>query len=147
MNAAGPAVLTRARPGGLPLGAMRCLPGLLQAVLLPLLDPGVPGHEAGLLQRRAVLRVDQDQRPGHAEAQRAGLPGDAAAGDPGHHVELALGAQRHERLVDQLLVHLVREVRVERTAVDQPLAGPGEDADPGDRLLAAAGAPRLPGYR
>src|SRR5580693_31224 len=139
-------VWVRRRAGHLPLGVLRRLPGLLQAVLLALLDPGVPGHETGLLQRRAVLRVDQHQRPGHAEAQRAGLPGDATAGDPGHHVELTLAAERHERLVDQLLVHLVREVHVERAAVDQPLAGPGHDADPGDGLLAAAGAVRVPGY-
>src|SRR5438874_152950 len=122
----------------LPLGVLRRLAGLLQAVLLALLDPGVPGQEAGLLQRRAVLRVHQGQRPGHAEAQRARLPGDAAAGDPGHDVELVLRAQGHERLVDELLVHLVREVHVERPAVDRPLARAGEDADPGDGLLAAA---------
>src|SRR6267378_1698258 len=129
----------------LPLGVLRRLAGLLQAVLLALLDPGVPGQEAGLLQRRAVFRVHQGQRPGHAEAQRARLPGDAAAGDPGHDVELVLRAQGHERLVDELLVHLVREVHVERPAVDRPLARAGEDTDPGDGLLAAAGASRVPG--
>src|SRR5271169_4013087 len=138
-------VLDRLAARHLPLGVLRCLPGLLQAVLLALLDPGVPGHEAGLLQRRAVLRVYQDQRAGHAEAQGARLPGDAAAGDQGHHVELALRAEGHERLVDQLLVHLVREVHVERPAVDLPLARAGEDANPGDRLLAAAGAGRVAG--
>src|SRR5947208_1725516 len=103
---------SRPAPRGrhLPLGVLRRLAGLLQAVLLALLDPGVPGQEAGLLQRRAVLRIHQGQCPGHAEAQRARLPGDAAAGDPGHDVELVLRAQGHERLVDELLVHLVREV-------------------------------------
>src|SRR5580704_16820364 len=143
---------TRCRPGvrwraaALPLGVLRRLPGLLQAVLLALLDPGVPGEEPGLLQRRAVLRVHQGQRAGHAEAQRARLPGDAAAGDPGHHVELVLRAQGHERLVDELLVHLVGEVYVERPAVDLPLARTGEDADPGDGLLAAARARRVTGH-
>src|SRR5580704_15990215 len=137
---------TRCRPGvrwraaALPLGVLRRLPGLLQAVLLALLDPGVPGEEPGLLQRRAVLRVDQRQRAGHAEPQRTRLPGDAAARDAGDDVELAFRAEGHERLVDQLLVHLVREVHVERPAVDQPLAGAGEDPDAGDRLLAPAGA-------
>src|SRR5690242_7191392 len=129
----------------LPLGVLRRLAGLLQAVLLALLDPGVPGQEAGLLQRRAVLRVHQGQRPGHAEAQRARLPDAAAAGDPGHDVELVLRAQGHERLVDELLVHLVREVDVERPAVDRPLARAGGDTDPGDSLLAAAGASRVTG--
>src|SRR6266699_1315322 len=130
----------------LPLGVLRCLTGLLQAVLLPLLYPRVPGQETCLLQRRAVLRVHQGQRPGHAEAQRARLPGDAAAGNPGHHIELALRAEGHERLADQLLVHLVREVHVERPAIDQPLARAREDADPGDGLLAAAGARRVTGH-
>src|SRR6201996_6982221 len=138
-------LFSRACRGLLPLGVLRRLAGLLQAVLLALLDPGVPGQEACLLQRRAVLRVDQGKRPGHAEAQRARLPGDAAAGDPGHHVELVLPAQGHERLVDELLVHLVREVHVERAAVDRPLARTGHDADPGDGLLAAAGAGRVTG--
>ena len=44
-----------------------------------------------------------------------------------------------ERLVDDLLVHLVREVVVQRAAVDGPLAGAGDDAHAGDGLLAAAG--------
>src|SRR5690348_18504610 len=145
LKAAGPAE-QRGLPEKLPLGVLRCLPGLLQTVLLALLDPGIPGQEAGLLQRRPVLRVDQGQRPGHAEAQRAGLPGDTAAGDQGHHVELALRAEGHERLVDQLLVHLVGEVHIERTAVDQPLARARHDADPGDGLLAAAGASRVAGH-
>src|SRR3984957_19689194 len=135
----------RPRPS-LPLGVLGRLPGLLQAVLLALLDPGVAGHEPGLLQRRAVLRVDQDQRAGDAEAQRARLAGHSAAGDWGHHVELVFRAEGHERLVDQLLMHLVREVGFQRPAVDLPLARSGRDPDPGDRLLAPAGAGREAGH-
>src|SRR5262249_13410559 len=55
---------------GLALGVLRRLAGLLQPVLLALLDPGVAGQEAGPLEHRAVLRVDQDQRPGDAQPQR-----------------------------------------------------------------------------
>ncbi|OPZ51714.1 MAG: hypothetical protein BWY91_02614 [bacterium ADurb.BinA028] len=44
-----------------------------------------------------------------------------------------------ERLVDELLVDLVGEVGVQRAAVDGPLAGAGNDPDPGDGLLATAG--------
>src|SRR6516225_7615951 len=121
----------------LALGVLRSLAGLLEAVLLPLLHPGVPGEEAGLLQRRAVLRVDQRQRASQAEPQGARLTGDATADDARDHVELVLGAERHEGLADDLLVHLVREVRVERPAVDRPLAGARDDADARDGLLAA----------
>src|SRR5215471_1757289 len=131
--------------GRLALGVLRCLAGLLKAVLLPLLDPRVSGEEARLLQRRAILRVHEDQRAGHAQPQRAGLPGHAAAGDPRDHVETALGAERHEGLIDELLVHLVREVGVERPAVDGPLSGARHDPHPGNGLLAAAGARRVAG--
>src|ERR1700722_14181005 len=133
-------------PGArLALGVLRRLTGLLQAGLLVLLDPRVPGQEAGPLERRAALGVDQDQRPGDAQAQRARLAGDAAAADPGDHVELILGAQGDERLVDELLVHLVREVLVERAVVDLPLAGAGGDAHARDGLLAPSGAQRVAG--
>src|SRR5690242_916629 len=54
----------------LTLGVLRRLAGLLEPVLLPLRSAGVPGEEAGLLQRRAVLRVDERQGPGQAKAQR-----------------------------------------------------------------------------
>ena len=60
----------------------------------------------------------------------------------------------HERLVDQLLVHLVREVVLQGAAVDRPVAGAGHEADPRDGLLAAAGRgagqrrrPRAPSRR
>src|SRR6202021_3288783 len=45
-----------------------------------------------------------------------------------------------ERLGHDLLVNLVREVRVKGPAVDLPLAGARHDAHPGDGFLAAAGA-------
>ena len=45
----------------------------------------------------------------------------------------------HEGLVHDLLVQLVREVGVQRAAVDGPLAGAGDDADAGHGLLATAG--------
>ena len=48
----------------LALGVLRRLAGLLQTVLLALLDPGVAGEEAGLLQGRAVLGIDQRSAPG-----------------------------------------------------------------------------------
>src|SRR3712207_8458104 len=59
---------------------------------------------SGLLERRAVgLDVDRVEAAGHAETQRAGLAGDAAAVDAGDHVEAAVELQRRERLVGDLL--------------------------------------------
>src|SRR6476646_3252070 len=46
----------------LALGVLRSLAGLLEPVLLALLDPRVAGEEAGLLQRRAVVGLDLLQR-------------------------------------------------------------------------------------
>ena len=44
----------------------------------------------------------------------------------------------HQRLADELLVHLAREVRLELAAVAGDLAGAGHEAHPDDGLLAAA---------
>src|SRR6266571_2164251 len=132
--------------GGLALRVLRRLARLLEAVLLAFLYPGIPGQETCSLESLPVLRVDEGQRPRDPEPQRACLASDAAAGDPGHHVELVLGTERHERLADELLVHLVREVVLQRPVVDPPLPGPGQDTNPRDGLLAAAGAHRVAGH-
>src|SRR5262245_13740939 len=52
----------------LTLRVLRRLAGLLQTVLLPLLDPRVTGQEAGLLQGRTVLGLVVAQRPGDGQA-------------------------------------------------------------------------------
>src|SRR5262249_22064435 len=116
------------------------------AVLLALLDTGVPGQEARSLQGNPVFRVDQRQGTRDPQPQRARLAGDPAAGDAGDHIELTLSAERDERLADELLVDLVREEILERPLVDAPLASARRDADPRDSLLAAAGAGRTAGH-
>src|SRR6478735_11724297 len=122
------------------LRVLRRLARLLETSLLALDDAGVTGEQAGLLERRAVgLDVDRVEAAGHAETQRAGLTGDATAVDAGDHVEAALQLEVRERLVHDLLVQLVREVRVQVATVDGPLAGTRNDPDAGDGLLAAAG--------
>src|ERR1019366_4391647 len=138
------ALVTAASPLTSALGVLRRLTCLLQPVLLALLHPSVPGQEAGFLQARAAVRVDEDQCPGDPQPQRAGLAGDTAAGDPGDHVELVISTERDEWLTDELLMELVREVLVQRPVVDLPLPGARQDTDPGNRLLAAAGAQGLP---
>ena len=67
--------------------------------------------------------------------------------DPHEDVVGAVELEDLQRLVDQLLVDLVGEVRVQRAAVDGPLAGAGNDPDPGDGLLAPAGRPARGGGR
>src|SRR3954470_13365986 len=126
--------------GASALAVLRCLAGLLETGLLPLLHSGVTGEEARLLERRTVgVDVDLVQRPGHAQAEGTGLAGGAAAVDPGDDVEPTLQVGHLERVVDQLLVDLVREVVLEGAAVDPPRSAPRDEPDTGDGLLAAAG--------
>src|SRR5690606_4881687 len=98
---------------------------------------GVTREEAGLLERGAVvLHVDAVERTGDAETQSAGLARVAATRDAGDDVVRALEVQHLERVVDQLLVQLVREVVLERTAVDRDASRAGDQTHAGDGLLA-----------
>src|SRR5690242_2950748 len=92
------------------LAVLRGLAGLLQTVLLALGGAGVPSQEAGLLQRRTVIRVDLDERASDRQAQRTGLAGDAAALEVAEDVERLRLLDGHQGLTDELLVHLVGEV-------------------------------------
>src|SRR5262249_26304629 len=103
----------------LALGVLRSLAGLLQAVLLGLGDARVTGQEAGLLECRPVVRVDLGERASTREPQRAGLTGDATAAKVGDDVERLGLLGNHERLANKLLVHLVREVRLEGATVER----------------------------
>ena len=123
----------------LALRVLRCLAGLLQTGLLTLDDTGVAGQEAGLLQgRTVVLAVNLVQRAGDAQAQRTGLAGGAATVDACNDVVSAIQIKQLERIVDFLLVQLVREVVSQFAAVDGPVAGTGNDAHAGNSFLAAA---------
>lgn len=94
-----------------------------------------------LLQRRAVVvHVRLVQRTGHAEAQGAGLAGNAATRDAGDDVVAVVQLKELERVVDFLLVHLVGEVVLKGATVDLPLAGARNDPDAGDGVLATAQA-------
>ena len=123
----------------LALGELRALAGLLEAVLLTLDGAGVTGEVAGLLEVFTVL-AGVEKGAGDAEAQRAGLAGDAAAIAVGEDVK-ALGglgqAQRGDGVVDELLT---AEVVDGLAAVHDDLAGAGDKTNAGDGLLAAAGA-------
>jgi hypothetical protein len=75
----------------LPFAELEALARPLLPVLLAFLDPRVARQEAFLLQPRPQLEVVLDQRARDAEPQRAGLAGDAAAGDRREDVELVGG--------------------------------------------------------
>src|SRR4051795_7655394 len=127
------------------LGVLRRLAGLLEAVLLALLDPRVTGEEARLLESRTVVGLDLDEGAGDRQAQRAGLPGDATTLEDADDVVLLALLEGHERLTDELLVHLVREVLLEGAAVELELAGAGQQPHADDGLLAPAdGLDRTP---
>src|SRR5690606_8741755 len=107
--------------------------------LLALLDAGVPGEEALLLQLGAELRLDRGERTGDAVSQRAGLARDAAAVQAGVDVEALVGTggdQRPQRLGDQ---DLAAEELIDRAAVADDLAGARGEGDTGDRRLALTG--------
>src|SRR4051812_32057873 len=123
---------------GLALRVLGRLAGLLEPVLLSLLGPRVASEEAGLLQRRPILGLEPDQRPGDGQAEGAGLPCDATSGQRRNDVVLVGLLQCDERLLDELLMHLVRKVAVEGAAVELELTRTGHQTDADHGFLAAA---------
>ena len=103
-----------ARAGRLPLGVLRRLAGLLEAVLAALLLARVAREQPGLLQRGPRVGVERDQRTGDAEPDRAGLAADAAAVERRVDVVDLFGLREPQRLLGDDLVREDREVRRER---------------------------------
>src|SRR4051794_38001301 len=69
-------------------------------VLFAFLGARIARQHAFVLQRLAQLQVVGDQGARDAEPDRAGLAGDAAAGDRRQHVELIGGLGEHHRGLD-----------------------------------------------
>src|SRR5205807_352967 len=84
----------------LALGVLGGFAGSLQAVLLALLHARVARQEAGLLEHRAALDVELDERPGDAVRDRARLARHAPARDPDADVEAPQRVGELERLQD-----------------------------------------------
>ena len=122
------------------------LTGLVQTGLLALDGAGVPGEEAGLLQCRAVVRRVLGEGAGDGQTQGAGLARGATTVEQRHDVELLLALDEDQRRLDELLVHLVREVLLEGAAVQGELTGAGDphagDGFGGDGLGRALGNDR-----
>ncbi len=91
------------------------------------------------LRTRAQLRLVIGQRLGDAVAHRAGLAGQAAAGDGGDDVVLAVAVGGDDRLLQDHLQHRTGEILGEFLAVDGDAAGARLQPDAGDGVLALAG--------
>src|SRR5690606_37161065 len=96
------------------------------AVLLALDGARVAGEIAGVLEGRAGLGVDLEDRAGDAEADRAGLTGQTAAPAGAPHVVLLAAIGSDQRLLDELEIGRTTEVAVGLAAVDLDLALAGE---------------------
>src|SRR5664279_4690174 len=120
------------------LGVLGRLARLLQSVLLALGGPRIAGQEPILLQHGPVGIVKFDQGAGDREPQRAGLTGHAATLEAGVHVVDLRLFQHDQGFLDQLLVHLVREVAVQRPPVQGEDTGARHHPHPDDGLLAPA---------
>src|SRR3954453_23774499 len=90
----------RMRPKRLTLRELEGPAGLGLAVLLTLDHARVTGEEAALLEHGAQLRLEIGERLGDAVTDRAGLAGQAAAGDGADHVVLPGTRGHRERLLD-----------------------------------------------
>src|SRR4029078_5442314 len=97
------------------------------------------GEQAGLLQRRARLGIDFDERAGDGHAQCTGLPADAATVPRGVDVVVGLVLGDAQRFGDCHALHRRREVVVERLAVDRVRTVAGTKPGASDGLLATTG--------
>src|SRR4051795_3983485 len=84
----------------LPFAELEALARALLPVLLAFLDARVARQEAFLLEARPQLEVVLDERAGDAEAQRAGLAGNAPARNRRQDVELIGRFGDEQRLFD-----------------------------------------------
>src|SRR5687768_530165 len=124
-------------PPRLTLAELEALARPSQTVLLPFLHTRIRRQQPVFLQQLAVVGVERDQRAGDAQAHRAGLPVDAAAGHRGQHVELFSRLGDRERPLDLGAKRLGREEVLELAMVDGDGAGSGTKEDARGRRLAA----------
>src|SRR5262245_52914265 len=128
---------TRARE--LALRVLRCLARLLEAVLAALLLARVTFEQAGLLQDGSRVGVERRECARDAEPDGTCLTADTTTVERCVDVVDLLGLCQAERLLRDDLVREDREVRRERTPVDDDLAGTRPQAHAGDSLLAPSG--------
>src|SRR4051812_36734727 len=135
-----PSVPKRSTPTlALPLGVLRRLAGLLEAVLATLLLARVACEQAGLLQHRPGVGIERDERAGDSEPDRTRLAAHAATVEGRVDVVDLFGLREPQRLLGDDLVREDREVRLERAAVHEDLPAAVPDPHAGDRFLATTG--------
>ena len=122
----------------LALGELGSAAGLLEAVLLALDHASIARKETGLLEVSTVVASVQ-KSAGDAQAQSAGLTGDAAAIAQSDNVELTGGVGHLEGSKGVLNELMTAEILLGVTLVDGHLAGAGDETDAGDGVLTTAG--------
>lgn len=112
----------------------------MQTDLLALDFTGVAGHEACLAQFRLQRFVVLHQRAGDAQADGAGLAGDAAAGGRHSDVEGFGVLGQLQRLAHDHATGFAAEELVQRTTIDRDVASALAQEHAGGGGLATAGA-------
>src|SRR6185437_5670419 len=126
-------------PRRLALGELEALARPLLAVLLAFLHAGIAREQSGAAQFGAELGVDQQQRAGDAERDRAALAGDAAPMNVGQHIVLPVELDGDQGTVGQQLTGWGAEIGGKSATVDLALAAAGTENDTGHRALAPSG--------
>src|SRR4029077_4408326 len=108
-------------------------------VLAALLLARVAREKSGLLQRRAGVRIQRDERSRDAEPDRAGLAADPAAVERRLDVVDLFGLRQPQRLLGDDLMGEDREIGREGATVDRDLAGAVAHPNARDRFFATAG--------
>jgi prevent-host-death family protein len=111
-----------------------------------LFHPRVAGEELVVAHDGEGFAVEPDQRSGNAHLASAGLAGAAAPGDANGQIDGVALAGSDQRIEHGAAVFFVREVFLERAAVDENLTLAGLETDAGHRGLAAAGPQRFVRY-
>src|SRR5262249_34827669 len=126
-------------PMKLAFAELEALARALLSVLLALLDPRIARQEAFFLQLRPELHVVLHERARDAEAQRAGLAGDPAAGDRREDVELLARFGDGQRTLDLGAKSFGGEGLLDGFAVDRHDARAGPEKHASRRCLATPG--------
>src|SRR5512143_812320 len=115
------------------------LAGFLEPGLAALLDPRVTGQHASALELGPQRRIDVAEGTGDAVPDGRRLAGDTSAVDPDAHVDVALVAALHQRLLGDRLQVGTREVLLQRPLVDLDAAVTRPQDHSGDRGLPLPG--------